>query len=300
MPEIGFIGLGNMGSALARRLLRRHRVHVWDINPEAVKELAREGAVAANGSVGVAESGAEFIVTCLPTSTEVNEVLFGPEGIAAHLDEGVLVADMTTGDPLLTNTLAQRLASQGVDMIDAPVSGGVKGAQAGTIAIMVGGSASAFTRARAILETISPNVFHAGDSGAGHAMKVINNMISSCTRVAVFEGLVLAVKAGLDPGRFAEILSKGTGRGYVADTTLPDFVLPGRIDQGFGLALMHKDLVLATGLGQEMKVPLSAGCHAREVFCRALNELGTEVDITQLVRIFESDANVDVCQPDRD
>ena len=191
--------------------------------------------------------------------------------------------------------MAAELAEQGITLIDAPVSGGPAGADAGTIAIMVGGNEDLFARARPIFETVSPNVFHAGDIGAGHAMKVINNMISSCIRLATFEGLALATKVGIEPMRFAEILSKGAARGFVADTTLPKYVIPGRQEQGFGLALMYKDLSLATQLGQELKAPLTTGNYAREVFRRALNELGEDVDITQIVRLFERGADVDVC-----
>ena len=295
MADIGFIGLGNMGAALVRRLMREHTLHVWDLNPAAVESLVVEGAIAANGPADVGASGAEIVITCLPTSAQVEEVLFEDDGLAANLAEGTLVADMTTGDTMITKQLADRLARQAIGMIDAPVSGGVVGAEQGTIAIMVGGNEDLFARARPMFETISPNVFHAGDIGAGHAMKVINNMISSCIRLATFEGLALATKAGIEPMRFAEILSKGAARGFVADTTLPKYVIPGRQDQGFGLALMYKDLSLATQLGQDMKAPLITGNYAREVFRGALNQLGEDVDITQIVRLFERAAGVDVC-----
>lgn len=297
LPDIAFIGLGNMGAALARRLLREHRLHVWDLDPAAVAALAAEGAVAANGLQGVAASGAEAVITCLPTSREVEDVLFGEDGVAGGLAPGAVVVDMTTGDPLATRALADRLAGSGIGLVDAPVSGGVAGAERGTVAVMVGASRELFERVRPVLEAISPNVFLAGDCGAGHAMKLVNNMISSSARIAVFEGLTLAVKAGIAPERFVEILSKGTGRGYVADTTLPRYVLRGRADQGFALALMHKDLSLATRLGQDLGVPLVSGGLAKETFLRALNELGDDADITQLVRLFERAAGVDVCEP---
>ena len=299
MSYIGFIGLGNMGAALARRLLPDHTLHVWDMNPAAVEALVADGAIAANGPGGVAASGAGLVITCLPTSVQVEEVLLGEGGVADGLGAGALIADMTTGDPLATKEMAARLAKRGIDLIDAPVSGGVVGAEQGTIAIMIGASDALFDRVRPAFESISPNIFHAGDTGAGHAMKLINNMISSCVRLATFEGLALAVKAGIEPLRFAEILSKGSGRGYVADTILPKYVIPGRVDQGFGLALMHKDLTLATKLGQDMKTPLMTGNFAREMFRLALNELGEDEDITQLVRIFERAAGVDVCEAQR-
>lgn len=295
MTDIGFIGLGNMGAALARRLMRDHTLHVWDLNQAAVDALAAEGAVAANGPGGVGASGAGLILTCLPTSVQVEQVLFGADGVAAGLAEGALVADMTTGDPLATKAMAAKLASQGIDMIDAPVSGGVSGAEQGTIAIMIGAPEALFEKIKPVFESISPNIFHAGEIGSGHAMKLINNMISSCIRLATFEGVALATKAGIEPMRFAEILAKGSGRGYVADTSLPKFVIPGRKNQDFGLALMHKDLTLATKLGQDMQVPLTTGGYAREVFRSALNRLGEDADITQLIRIFEEAAGVDIC-----
>ena len=296
MSDIGFIGLGNMGAALARRLMAEHTLHVWDLNPAAVEALVADGAVAANGPAGVGASGASLVITCLPTSAQVGEVLFGADGLADALASGALVADMTTGDPLATREMAARLAERGIDMIDAPVSGGVIGAEQGTIAIMVGAPEALFEKVRPAFEAISPNIFHAGETGSGHAMKLVNNMISSCVRLATFEGLALAVKAGIEPTRFAEILSKSSGRSYVADTTLPKFIIPGRLDQGFGLALMYKDLSLATKLGQDMKAPLMTGVHAREVFRMALNELGEDVDISQIMKIFEHAAGVDVCE----
>ena len=296
MSDIGFIGLGNMGAALVRRLMREHTLHVWDVNPAAVDALVADGAVAANGPEGVGASGAEIVLTCLPTSAQVEEVVFGTGGLASALPRGALIADMTTGDPMATKDMSTRLAEAGIDLIDAPVSGGVGGAEAGTIAIMVGGPADLFEKIRPSFEAISPNIFHAGETGAGHSMKLINNMISSCIRLATFEGLALATKAGIEPMRFAEILSKGSARGYIADTTLPTHIIPGRKTQGFGLGLMHKDLTLATKLGQDLKSPLTTGNYAREVFRMALNELGEDVDISQLVRVFERAAGVDICE----
>ena len=300
MTDIGFIGLGNMGAALVRRLLPHHTLHVWDLNPAAVDALTAEGAIAANGPEAIGASGAELIVTCLPTSAQVEEVIFGPDGLTGTLPAGTLIADMTTGDPMATKDMSARLAEQGIDLIDAPVSGGVAGAEAGTIAIMIGAPAVLFDKVKLSFEAISPNIFHAGEIGAGHSMKLINNMISSCIRLATFEGLALATKAGIEPMRFAEILAKGSARGYIADTTLPMHIIPGRVEQGFGLALMHKDLTLATKLGQDMKAPLTTGNYAREVFRMALNELGEDVDISQIIRVFERAADVDICEAQKE
>ena len=295
LSEIGFIGLGNMGAALARRLMREHTLYVWDINPSTVQKLSAEGAVGVNGPGGVGACGANIIVTCLPTSSEVEDVLFGDDGLSNSGQPGAVIIDMTTGDPLATKELAAKLASVGMKLVDAPVSGGVVGAEQGTIAIMVGAANEDFETVKPTLEVISPNIFHVGASGAGHAMKLINNMISSCIRLATFEGLALATKVGIEPLKFADVLSKSSARGFVADTTLPKYVIPGRKDQNFGLALMHKDLTLASKLGQDLKIPLATGNYAREVFRSALNQLGDDVDITQIIRLFEHAAGVDVC-----
>ncbi len=295
LSDIGFIGLGNMGAALARRLMREHTLHVWDINPVTVQKLSSEGAVGVKGPGGVAACGANIIVTCLPTSSQVEEVLFGDDGLSNFGQPGTVIIDMTTGDPLATKELAVKLDSVGIKFVDAPVSGGVVGAEQGTIAIMVGAATEDFDAVKPTLEVISPNIFHVGGNGTGHAMKLINNMISSCIRLATFEGLALATKVGIEPLKFSEVLSKSSARGFVADTTLPKYVIPGRKDQNFGLALMHKDLTLATKLGQDMQIPLATGNYAREVFRSALNELGDDVDITQIIRLFERAAGVDVC-----
>jgi 3-hydroxyisobutyrate dehydrogenase len=282
-----------MGSALAARLAEAHDLLVTDIDPAAVERMVALGARAADGPAALADM--PLVITCLPSSTEVEQVLFAPGGLLEADGRGKVVVDMTSGDPLVTRQMAERARARGAELVDAPVSGGVSGAREGTIAIMVGASNELFQRVKPLLAEISPRVFHAGECGTGHAMKAINNMVSSCARIATFEGLVLAAKAGIDPARFAEILASGSGRGYVADTTLPRFVLADRADQGFGLALMYKDLVLATRLGEALGARLSAGELARDTFLRALGELGPDVDITQLVRIFEREAGVDVC-----
>ena len=144
-----------MGGTLARRLARKCRLHVWDRNPEAVTALAADGAVAADGLSGIAASGAGTVVTCLPTSDDVADVLLGAEGVAGRLAPGAVVVDMTTGDPLATRELAGRLSGRGIGMVDAPGSGGVSGAERGTAAIMAGASPELFERVRPTLEAMS-------------------------------------------------------------------------------------------------------------------------------------------------
>ncbi len=193
----GYIGLGNMGGALARRLALSRELTVFDLDPAAVETCVAAGANAANGVRAIAE-GCETVMMCLPTSAEVRSVIFDPDGLRAGLRPGSLVVDMTTGDPKATREMAAMLADDGIEMIDAPVSGGPQGADAGTIAIMVGASADQFARIRPTLAAISPNVFHAGEVGSGHVMKVVNNVMSAANRAIAFEAVTLAVKNGID------------------------------------------------------------------------------------------------------
>jgi 3-hydroxyisobutyrate dehydrogenase len=238
--SMGYIGLGNMGGALARRLLLSQELTVFDLDPAVVEDCVAAGATAANGVRAIAES-CETVMMCLPTSNEVRSVIFDPDGLRAGLRPGSLVVDMTTGDPKATREMAAMLADDGIEMIDAPVSGGPQGADAGTIAIMVGASAAQFERIRPVLASISPNVFHAGDVGAGHIMKVVNNVMSAANRAIAFEAVTLAVKNGIDPRVCVDIVQKGSGRNCATEVTFPKFVLAEDLAQGFSLGLMHKD-----------------------------------------------------------
>jgi 3-hydroxyisobutyrate dehydrogenase len=185
-----------MGAALARRLLRKDKMRVYDLRPEAMVKLAGLGGVSSQSPEALA-SESDLVMTCLPTSKEVREVIFGSDGLASGLKKGAIIADMTTGDPSATREMAKDLAASGITLIDAPVSGGPHGADAGTIAIMVGAPAEAYARVKPIFETISPNVFHCGDVGTGHAMKLVNNVVAAAVRMVTFEAVTMGIKSGL-------------------------------------------------------------------------------------------------------
>lgn len=287
--KTGYIGLGNMGGALARRLLLSQELTVFDLDPAAIEACAAAGATAANGVRAIAE-GCETVMMCLPTSAEVRSVIFDPDGLRAGLRPGSLVVDMTTGDPKATREMAAMLADDGIEMIDAPVSGGPQGADAGTIAIMVGATDTQFERIRPTLETISPNVFHAGGVGAGHVVKVVNNVLSAVNRAAAFEAVALAVKNGIDPRVCVDIIQKGSGRSGATEVTFPKFILTDDIAQGFSLGLMHKDVSIATQLARESATPMLIGNLVREIFQTAINANGADADINTLVELFENAA----------
>ena len=208
--SIGYVGLGNMGGALARRLLLTHPLHVHDVNDTAAQRLSNLGAKpCASGSEVAAQC--DTVLLCLPTSAEVRSAIFGANGLGATARRGTLIVDQTTGDPTATRAMAAELAPRGIELIDAPVSGGPRGADAGTIAIMVGATEAQYARILPVLHAISPNVFHAGEVGCGQVVKLANNMISAGQRLLSFEAMALAVKNGVTPERAADIIMARLG-----------------------------------------------------------------------------------------
>ena len=290
---VGYIGLGNMGGAIARRLLTQHSLTVFDARPQAVDIFEKDGAKAAASLAELAKS-CDPVFICLPTSREVRQVLFDNGGLVEQLPKGALIVDMTTGDPVATRDMSLQLANRGIDLIDAPVSGGPIGAERGTLAIMIGGAEPLYQKAKSILEAVSPNIFHTGGVGTGHTMKLVNNVIAACNRAMAFEGLALGVKNGLDPGVCAEILQKSSGRSYTTEITFPQYILSGRPRQGFTLGLMHKDVALATKLGQDSDTPMLLANVVKEIFQHAVSLRGRDADINTLLEIVEEAADVQV------
>jgi 3-hydroxyisobutyrate dehydrogenase len=275
---IGYIGLGNMGGALARRLQLTHPLFVYDLDAIARQRAAETGAIPC---ATAAELGArcEMILLCLPKSEHVHSVVFGETGLAASLRPGMLIIDQTTGHPAATREMARELAARRIDLIDAPVSGGVQGAAAGTISIMVGATPTQFVRASPILESISPNVLHVGDVGTGHAMKLVNNLISGAQRALTFEGMSLAAKNGVDPRKAAEVLLAGGARNAFMEKFLGAIVADGRLASNFTLELMLKDLSLACDLARDCAVPVPIGSVARDAYASSIEMLGGDADV---------------------
>ena len=294
--ELGYVGLGKMGGALARRLMLKHRLRAYDLRPDVVRAFAEAGALPVQNLPALA-GACDLVMTCLPTSSQVHDVIFGTEdggdGLAAHLKPGSVIADMTTGDPNATRAMAARLASRGIHLIDAPVSGGPHGAEAGTIAIMVGAPAALFERVRAVLADISPNIFHTGDVGTGHLMKLVNNVIAAGVRAVTFEAVAMGIKSGLSLETCATVLPKGSARSYTTDITLPRLV-DGSLLANFMLGLMHKDVRLATEMGIASGAPMPIAGLVREVYQAAVNEHGYEADINLLIRCSERAAQVKI------
>jgi 3-hydroxyisobutyrate dehydrogenase len=274
---IGYVGLGNMGGALARRLQLTYPLLVNDKSDVAIERMEKLGARRCASLSTLAEQ-CDTIFLCLPTSDQVREVLFGNDGLAASVKRGAVIVDQTTGDPTATRTMGVKLAERGVDLIDAPVSGGPAGADAGNIAIMVGAAPESYERIEPILHAISPNVYHAGTLGTGQVIKLANNMMAAIHRIITLEALALAVKSGVAAQTAYEIILASSGRNFFVEHMVGDHILTGQLATGFTLGLMHKDIRLACQLGMDSDVPLLFGNIAKEFYQFCVSEMGSEAE----------------------
>ncbi|MDD7650043.1 2-hydroxy-3-oxopropionate reductase [Cloacibacillus porcorum] len=259
MDKIGFIGLGIMGRPMAKNLIKAgYAVVVCDVNQQAVEELRACGAESAATPAETAEKAGTFIVTMLPNSPQVREVTAGENGLLKGICAGQIVVDMSSISPIASRELDALLREKGAEMLDAPVSGGQEKAEQGTLAIMVGGSAAAFEKARPILEKMGATVTLVGESGAGQITKLVNQMIVGINISAVAEGMAFAKKAGVEPRRVFEAIRKGLAGSQCLEDKAPR-MFEGRYDPGFRINLHIKDLwnVLETSRAVSCSVPLS-------------------------------------------
>ncbi|MDQ1042386.1 NAD(P)-dependent oxidoreductase [Streptomyces sp. V4I2] len=281
-PSVAFVGLGNMGTPMSVRLVGAgYAVTGFDLSQDARAAVAAAGARTAETAAD-AVRGADVVILMLPSSTVVEAVLGDPT-VADALAEGSTVVDMSSSDPLSTRRLAAGLGSRGVTLVDAPVSGGVKGAERGKLTIMVGGAEDDVERLSALLETMG-TVRRAGPVGAGHALKAINNLLSATHLLATAEGVLAGERFGLDPAVMVELINASSGRSGSTDNKFPNFVLPGTYDSGFGMKLMVKDMRIAVDLAQELGVASPLSGSAVEIWERAVEELPDTADHTEIAR----------------
>jgi 3-hydroxyisobutyrate dehydrogenase len=292
--KIGYIGLGSMGSALARRLVAAHDIIVWDINSAATAAFEKLGATVAPSAAELARQ-CDVILLCLPRTSDVHALIFGQNGLAEGLASGQLVIDQTSGVPDQTREIAARLATQGVAMIDAPVSGGVMGARAGTISIMFSGAADDCDRALPVLRDISPNVFHCGDRvGDGQAMKLCNNLLSAGCRVATFEIVAMGRKMGLSLATMAEMINKGSGRNRTTRVTLQELSEGRSVSSHFAMALMLKDMNQVIRLGMDCGVPTTLTNIVRGILQTGVNMMGETAQLERVIDLIENMAGTQI------
>jgi len=256
MPEkIGFIGLGIMGKPMAHNLMKAgYELMVSNRSQAPMDELAAEGATTADNPKAVAEQS-NIVITMLPDSPQVWEVVTGEKGVLAGAKAGMLVIDMSTISPVVTQDMVREAQAHGVQMLDAPVSGGDVAAQQGTLSIMVGGSAEDFEQAKPLFQVLGKTIVHVGGSGAGQVVKACNQIVVALTIEAVSEALVLGSKAGVNPAVILQVLSGGLAANRVMEVRGPNF-LRHDFQPGFKIALHHKDLGIALSAGREYGVPL--------------------------------------------
>jgi 2-hydroxy-3-oxopropionate reductase len=253
--KVGFIGLGIMGKPMARNLMEAdYELAVFNRSPKKAEELGKEGASVASSPREVAERS-DTVITMLPDSPDVRNVVAGEGGVLEGIREGSLVIDMSTISPVVTEELAEMVRERGASMLDAPVSGGDVGAIEGTLSIMVGGSEHDFKRARALFEVMGQSVTHVGPTGAGQVVKAANQVVVALTIEAVSEALVLGSRGGVAPQKILEVLSGGLAANKVMEVKRDKF-LSHRFDPGFRSELHHKDLGIALAAGREYGVVL--------------------------------------------
>ncbi|MBX6426375.1 MAG: 3-hydroxyisobutyrate dehydrogenase [Variibacter sp.] len=272
MARIGFIGLGNMGLPMAINLLKAgHEVEGFDVSGAQVDRLVAAGGASA-GSVKSAAARADVVITMLPAGKDVREVYLEPGGIIESANAGTLLIDSSTIDVETARLVAAAAEARRLPMIDAPVSGGVAGAQAATLTFMVGGSANAFARAQPLLAAMGKTVVHAGGSGTGQAAKICNNMILGVSMIAVAEAFVLAEKLGLAAQKLFDIASKSSGQCWALTSYCP---VPGLVptspanrdyQAGFTAAMMLKDLKLAQDAARAANVATPLGAEAAALY----------------------------------
>jgi 3-hydroxyisobutyrate dehydrogenase len=286
--SVGFIGLGNMGNPMAANVLKSgFSLMVFDTNAEAMKNLIEAGAARAASATQVVES-VEVLLTSLPGSPEVESVYLEPRGLVERARPGTVLVDLSSVLPSTPRRIEPKAQARGVHFLEAPVSGGVTGARAATLAIMAGGDAAVLERVRPILRAIGPNIYHVGPAGAGNTVKAINNMMASVNAIAMMEGLVVGLKAGLDLKTVSEIVKASSGNSN-ALARVERALIPRNFEPGFKVQLMNKDLETFNTIAKELHVPVSfanvAQRYQQAALAAGLGEKDTSVIFTLIERL---------------
>jgi 3-hydroxyisobutyrate dehydrogenase len=291
---VAFVGCGRMGGPMARRLVAAGApIRAFDVDERALRVLADAGAETAANPRDAAR-GAAVAITMLPDPPVVERAARGPEGLLAGLGDGALWLEMSSSRPATTRALADEAAARGAALLDAPVSGGVAGAEAGTLTIMLGGPAALVARARPLLDVLGDALVHVGDRpGDGDAAKTINNMLSATNLAAAAEALAMGMRAGLDPERLVECVNGGTGASNAMEKKVGGQVLTGKFASRFTLGQYLKDLGIARGLADDHRVatPVNGAAHA--VWTAQAARGAADDDHTRLVALLLADAGID-------
>src|SRR5205823_14407000 len=283
--SVGFIGVGNMGNPMAANVLKAFPMTVFDMNPKAMENLIQGGAKRAGSPREVVESS-EIVFTSLPASPDVEAIYLESGGLVDRAKPGTILIDLSSVLPSTPRKIEPQAKKRGVHFLEAPVSGGVSGARAATLAIMVGGDAEPLSRARPVLSAIGPNIFHVGPVGAGNTVKAINNMMACVNSLAMMEGLVLGLKAGLDPMIIHDVVKASSGGSKALDR-IPRAIIPRDFEPGFKVFLMNKDLETFNTIAKELHVPVSFSNVAQRYEQAAMAAGLADKDTTVVMTIIE-------------
>ena len=295
MSTLGFVGLGRMGGAMAARLAARgHQIVAFDPAASAREAAQAWGARLTDDARAVADQ-ATVVFLSLPQPQVVHDTVLGAAGLCQG-EALELCVDLSTSGPRTARQLAEGLAPHGVASIEAPVSGGMKGAREGTLALMVAGPEAAFERVRELLEVFGKPFYMGAAAGAGQTMKLVNNLLGACAIAITAEGMTLGIKAGLDPRRMIEVLNVSSGRSSATQDKWPRAVLPRSFDFGFAAGLCLKDVRLCLDSARDLAVPVPVGAAVGALLERTVSTLGADADFTAMARIVEAAAGLD---PDR-
>jgi 3-hydroxyisobutyrate dehydrogenase len=286
---VGFVGIGKMGLPMATRIAAHgYPLHAYDTAQAALKTVCAVSGVQAANSMADIGRGCEVVILMLPDSTVVKTVLFGEkDGLGAHLEKGAVVIDMSSSSPSVTRELGPRLKAAGVDLIDAPVSGGVKRAVDGSLAIMAGGEAAVIERIRPLLLTMGRTIIETGMLGSGHAMKALNNYVSAAGLLAACEALKVGAEFGIAPDKIVAVLNASSGKNNSTENKLMQFIVSGQFNSGFSLGLMKKDINIATDLAQSVGAQTLLGEVLLKSWANAEKKLSGAADHTEIYRMLE-------------
>lgn len=296
--QIGFIGIGVMGRPMTLNLLKaEHHVTIYARHPgkPEVQEVLEAGAKLAPSPRAVAMAS-DLVITMLPNSPDVEEVVIGRQGIMEGARKGLIIVDMSTIAPAVSRSLAQTASTRGVHFLDAPVSGGSQGAVNGTLTIMVGGEREVFEQALPALQAMGKkeNIFHVGPNGAGEVVKIVNNILVGAIAAAIAESFVLGVKAGADVATMEKVIGVSAGASWQLSNQFPLRAFNGSFQPGFMTDLLHKDLGLALDLASENKTPVSMTALTRQMYEMARAAGYGREDYTSLLKVLENMAGVEV------
>lgn len=293
MDTVGFIGLGRMGVPMARRLMEAgHGLVIYDVKPEPVRRLEQMGA-SPGASVREVGDRAETVLVSLPTPAIVESVTTGSSGLAEGSAVSCIV-DLSTTGATVSQRVAAALGEKGIRHVDSPVSGGVAGAEKGTLAVMVSGPAGEFERLRPVLSVIGKVIYVGEKAGLAQSMKLVNNLLSATALAASSEAMVMGVKAGLDPAVMLDVINSGTGSNSATRDKFPKSILPRTFDAGFTTELMYKDVSLCLSEAEALEVPMPVASAVRQLWQLARARIGGDKDFTTIIQLIEEWSGVEV------